>query len=177
MTIIFLKTHLPRWLLLVSLTLISGCTSFGPKGTENFDHTFSRTIEPEELLEHYTRCNVYAGTYMEGEMASVPVFEGMLVVTDHRLIFTQWDKSEQRYKPLIWIQYKDIKKAIGLTGKISKLSKNSLLIEVLSENQLTKLKNIKKVEGHVVTVQPYKTLNFVKGIHTEKSQPYMICLK
>ena len=111
MTIIFLKTHLPRWLLLVSLTLISGCTSFGPKGTENFDHTFSRTIEPEELLEHYTRCNVYAGTYMEGEMASVPVFEGMLVVTDHRLIFTQWDKSEQRYKPLIWIQYKDIKKA------------------------------------------------------------------
>jgi len=43
-------------------------------------------------------------------MASIPVHEGVLVMTDHRLIFSQWNDMEQRYQPLIWILYKDIKK-------------------------------------------------------------------
>ena len=58
---------------------------------------------------------------------------------------------------------KDIKEHLAHGYKISKLSKNSLLIEVSSEEQLQKLNKLTNVAGHPVTVQPHRTMNYTKG--------------
>ncbi len=99
-----------RFLLIILLSVLSGCSSLGPVGAPGFDEEFSRTIVPGEQLEHYAPCNLYAGTYMDGKPYTVPVYDGVLVVTDQRIIFTQWDESEKYYKPLIWIKYGDIRR-------------------------------------------------------------------
>ncbi|MCF6217484.1 MAG: hypothetical protein L3J62_01065 [Gammaproteobacteria bacterium] len=100
----------PAGLLLVLLLILSGCTSLGPVGAPGFDDEFSRTIAPGEQLEHYAPCYLYAGTYMDGKPFTVPVYEGVLVMTDQRIIFTQWDASEKYYKPRVWIKLSDIRR-------------------------------------------------------------------
>ena len=105
------------------ILLLVGCTSFEPIGSRNFDSSFSRTLVQGERLHYYAHCDLHVGTYMENEIASIPVYEGVLLLTNTRAIFTQWDSKEDRYKPMAWILYSDIK-------KIKK--KNSILIRYIA---------------------------------------------
>ena len=58
---------------------------------------------------------------------------------------------------------KEIKDEIGEPKKISKLNRNSLLIEVQSENQGEKLSRITNVHSNPVIVEIHKTMNNTKG--------------
>ena len=68
---------------------------------------------------------------------------------------------------------KEIKETIGQPGKISKMNKNSLLIEILSENQLRKLNTLKRIAGQLVTIQAHRSLNCAKG--TVYSETLSLC--
>ena len=57
----------------------------------------------------------------------------------------------------------EILNKIGKPKKISKMNKRSLLIEVHSSDQLSKLASIKKIADHPVTIQSHRTMNSVKG--------------
>lgn len=58
---------------------------------------------------------------------------------------------------------KELKSAIGIPNKTSKLNKNSLLVQVKSENQAKKLLNLKRIDDKIITVELHKTMNFCKG--------------
>lgn len=86
--------------------LISGCHSYGPIGSPNFDPAYSRTLEINERLLFTTPVGLVTGTYMEGEEdESFPAFTGMLLLTDQRVLFAQWNGKQQRYEPTIWTGY------------------------------------------------------------------------
>lgn len=91
------------------LLVLAGCSTLGPIESPNFDAAFSRTLEAEEQLIYFAKCDANADTYMENEIVSTLVYTGVLLLSNKRLIFTQWSKKEQRYIPLAWIQYADIK--------------------------------------------------------------------
>ncbi len=95
-------------LLILALSILVGCSSFEPKGSTHFDESFSKSLDPVETLLHFANCNLTAGTYMEGEMTLYSTYEGVLLITDHRVMFTQWNEAEEYYEPLIWILYPDI---------------------------------------------------------------------
>lgn len=57
----------------------------------------------------------------------------------------------------------DIKKQIGQPRKISKMSKNALLIEVANETQSKTIIKIEKIDKNPVIVETHKALNQVKG--------------
>ena len=57
----------------------------------------------------------------------------------------------------------DLKTKLGQLAKVSKLNKSSLLVELLSENQLQRLQDLKTVATHPVVTQQHKTMNTVKG--------------
>lgn len=58
---------------------------------------------------------------------------------------------------------REIKGKIGEYRKATKLNKDSLLIEVCSEQQAKALMRVKSVGNKTVTVQPHRTMNTVKG--------------
>ena len=58
---------------------------------------------------------------------------------------------------------KELKESMGKARKISKLSKNSILIEVCNAAQGATLAEIKAIAGHPVVVEAHKTMNITKG--------------
>lgn len=98
-------------LLLCATMLLSGCKScksYGPIGTSNFDSTYSRTLETNEQLLFSSWAELVDGTFMEGELEAYPSYEGVLLLTDKRVLFAVWNKKQQRYEPALWTDYPNI---------------------------------------------------------------------
>lgn len=102
-----LTSLLIRPLLLMMALMLGACASPGPMGTPTFDPSYRRTLEQGEVLLFSASAVLVAGTYMEGEVASYPSYQGALLLTDRRLLFAQWDGKQKRYEPLIWTAYAD----------------------------------------------------------------------
>ena len=70
---------------------------------------------------------------------------------------------------------RDIIDKIGSPKKIEKISRNSLMIEVLSLEQATKLEtlNSTKIAKEVSTVQPHRTLNTTRGVVRSKAMGHI----
>ena len=98
------------WLLLLlcATVLLSGCKSYGPIGTPDFDPAYSRTLERNELLQFSAWSELVDGTYMEGEEESHPSYEGVLLLTDRRMLFAIWNAKQQRYVPSLWADYSEV---------------------------------------------------------------------
>ena len=78
----------------------------------------------------------------------------------HVIIFTGLD-IEHDLNPIA--ADLDLKQKLGQLAKVAKLNKSSLLVELLSENQLQRLQALKTVASHSVVVQEHRTMNTVKG--------------
>jgi hypothetical protein len=100
--------RLSLMLLLCAATLLTGCKSYGPIGTANFDPTYSRTLEKNEQLLFSSWTELIDGTFMEGELVAYPSYEGVLLLTDKRVLFAVWNKKQQRYEPALWAVYSSI---------------------------------------------------------------------
>ena len=96
------------WLLMIVVALLSGCRSYGPVGTADFDPTYSRTLEQNEQLLFSSSGVLMVGTYMEGEEELYQEYSGMLLLTSERMMFALWNDKQQRYVPSIWTGYSDI---------------------------------------------------------------------
>jgi hypothetical protein len=94
--------------LCVAILLLSGCSSYGPIGTPDFDPTYSRTLDDDEQLLFSSPTELVDGTFMEGEMAGYASYEGVLLLTDKRVLFAEWNKKQQRYEPALWTGYANI---------------------------------------------------------------------
>ena len=57
----------------------------------------------------------------------------------------------------------EIRRKIGNPKKISKLNKNSLMIQITAEKQGKILRELKTVSGHPTVCEPHRSLNIVKG--------------
>jgi hypothetical protein len=95
-------------LLFCAAILLAGCKSYGPIGASNFDPTYSRTLENNEQLQFSSWAELVDGTFMEGEMALYPTYEGVLLLTDKRVLFAIWNTKQQRYEPVLWTGYSGI---------------------------------------------------------------------
>ncbi|MDH4283704.1 MAG: hypothetical protein OEV35_00140 [Gallionellaceae bacterium] len=95
----------PRLLMLCAALILGGCKSYGPIGTQNFDPTFSRTLEKNEQLLFSAQTDLVAGTFMEREEKLLPMKSGMLLLTSRRMMFAFWNESQKRYEPEIWTDY------------------------------------------------------------------------
>ena len=95
-------------LLICTATLLSGCKSYGPIGTPDFDPTYSRTLDANEQLLFSSWTELIDGTFMNGELEAYPSYEGVLLLTDKRVLFAVWNKKQQRYEPALWTGYPDI---------------------------------------------------------------------
>lgn len=94
--------------LLCSTVLLSGCKSYGPFGSVDFDPSYKLTIEKNEQLLFSSTTELVDGTYMEEEMQSHPLYEGMLLLTNERMMFALWNEKESRYEPSVWAGYAHI---------------------------------------------------------------------
>jgi hypothetical protein len=124
-------SNMPRLgllLLFCAAILLSGCKSYGPIGSPNFDPTYSRTLEKNEQLLFSSWAELIDGTFMEGELEAYPSYEGVLLLTDKRVLFAVWNKRQQRYEPALWSGYPDIAQL--------KMHNNNLLqyIAIVSED-------------------------------------------
>ena len=63
----------------------------------------------------------------------------------------------------------DIRRETGKLSKITKANRSSLLVEVESPNQATKLKSIKTLAGHPVIVEAHRSFNQIKGVVRSKA--------
>jgi hypothetical protein len=90
--------------------LLSGCKSYGPLGAPDFDPTFKRTLEKNEQLVFSSWTELVDGTYMEGEQEDRKSYEGVMLLTNERIMFGQWNVKQQRYEPAVWTAYADIAK-------------------------------------------------------------------
>jgi hypothetical protein len=95
-------------LLFCAAILLTGCKSYGPIGAPDFDPTYSRTLENDEQLLFSSWAELVDGTFMEGEMAQYPSYEGVLLLTDKRVLFAEWNAKQQRYVPALWTGYSGI---------------------------------------------------------------------
>ena len=95
-------------LLLCASMLLPGCTSYGPIGTPNFDPTYGRTLEKNEQLLFSSWTELIDGTFMNGELEAYPSYEGVLLLTDRRVLFAVWNQKQQRYEPALWTGYDGI---------------------------------------------------------------------
>jgi hypothetical protein len=100
--------RLSLMLVLCVAILLSGCSSYGPIGTPDFDPAYSRTLDKNEQLLFSSPTELVDGTFMEGEMAGYPSYEGVLLLTDKRVLFAAWNKKQQRYEPALWTGYANI---------------------------------------------------------------------
>lgn len=96
-------------LILIGVTL-SGCKSYGPLGAPDFDPTYKRTLEKNEQLLFSSWTELVDGTYMEGEQEARTSYEGVMLLTNDRIMFGQWNVKRQRYEPAVWTGYADIAK-------------------------------------------------------------------
>jgi hypothetical protein len=94
-------------LILIGVTL-SGCKSYGPLGAPDFDPTYKRTLEKNEQLLFSSWTELVDGTYMEGEQEDRKSYEGVMLLTNERILFAQWNEKHQRYEPAIWTGYSNI---------------------------------------------------------------------
>ena len=92
-------------MLLCATVLLSGCKSYGPIGTPNFDPTYSHTLEKNEQLMFSAQTELVNGTFMEGEQESYPSYDGVMLLTNERILFVLWNEKQQRYEPSIWTGY------------------------------------------------------------------------
>ena len=95
-------------LLLCAAMLLPGCKSYGPIGTANFDPTYSRTLENNEQLLFSSWAELIDGTFMNGELEAYPSYEGVLLLTDKRVLFAVWNRKQERYEPALWTGYSNI---------------------------------------------------------------------
>lgn len=95
-------------LLLCAAMLLPGCKSYGPIGTPDFDPAYSRTLEKNEQLLFSSWAELVDGTFMEGELEAYSSYEGVLLLTDKRVLFAVWNKRQQRYEPALWSGYTGI---------------------------------------------------------------------
>jgi len=95
-------------MLLCASVPLSGCKSYGPVGSPDFDPTYSRTLEKNEQLMFAAQTELIDGTYMEGEEEAFPSYNGMMLLTSQRILFVRWNGIQLRYEPLIWAGYADI---------------------------------------------------------------------
>ena len=65
----------------------------------------------------------------------------------------------------------EIKKKIGQPSKISKLCRDTLLIDVNSEEHGNKLSAIKLIAGNPAVVEPHRSMNQVKGTVYSETLP------
>ena len=94
--------------LLCAALMLAACKSYGPIGTPDFDPTYGRTLEKNEQLLFSSWAELVDGTFMEGEMAAHPSYEGVLLLTDKRVLFAVWNDKQQRYRPALWTDYSGI---------------------------------------------------------------------
>jgi hypothetical protein len=92
-------------ILLCAAILLSGCESYGPIGTSNFDPTYSQTLEKNEQLLYSAQTELVDGTFMEGEQEARMSYIGVLLLTNERVMFARWSDKQQRYEPTIWTGY------------------------------------------------------------------------
>ena len=92
-------------LLLCSALSLSGCKSYGPIDAPDFDPTFSRTLEKSELLLFSNWTEFVDGTFMEAEEEPYSSYEGVMLLTNDRMMFALWNEDQQRYVPSIWTAY------------------------------------------------------------------------
>jgi hypothetical protein len=94
--------------LLCAAMALSGCKSYGPIGAPDFDPTYSRSLEKNEQLLFSSWTELIDGTFMEGELEAYPSYEGVLLLTDKRVLFAVWNQKQQRYEPALWTGYPGI---------------------------------------------------------------------
>jgi hypothetical protein len=95
-------------ILLCAALLVSGCKSYGPIGAPDFDPTYKRTLEKNEQLLFSSWTELVDGTYMEGEQEFHPSYDGVMLLTNERVLFAKWNVKQQRYEPLLWAGYANI---------------------------------------------------------------------
>jgi hypothetical protein len=99
----------PLWpglaMLLCTSILLSGCMSYGPIGAPGFDPAYSRTLEKNEQLLFSSRTELVKGTYMQEEEELFPSYDGVLLLTNERMLFAIWNEQQQRYEPVVWTGY------------------------------------------------------------------------
>jgi hypothetical protein len=102
---------LPRLSLLIlfcAAVLLTGCKSYGPIGAPDFDSSYSRTLEKNEQLLFSSWTELVDGTYMEAEQEARASYEGVMLLTNERILFAQWNEKQQRYEPAVWTRYPGI---------------------------------------------------------------------
>jgi len=57
----------------------------------------------------------------------------------------------------------DIKNSIGNLKKITKLNKNSLLIQITEENQIERIRSVTHIAGNPVVIEQHRSMNSVRG--------------
>ena len=105
------QSYLPWTSLLILICvalLLSGCKSYGPIGAPDFDPTYKRTLEKNERLLFSSWTELVDGTYMEGEQEDRKSYEGVMLLTNDRIMFAQWNVKQQRYDPAVWTGYANI---------------------------------------------------------------------
>jgi hypothetical protein len=95
-------------IVLCTALLLSGCKSYGPIGTPDFDPTYKRTLENNEKLLFSSWAELVDGTYMDGEQEDRKSYEGVMLLTNERILFGQWNVKQQRYEPAVWTDYANI---------------------------------------------------------------------
>ena len=86
------QSYLPWTSLLILICvalLLSGCKSYGPIGAPDFDPTYKRTLEKNERLLFSSWTELVDGTYMEGEQEDRKSYEGVMLLTNDRIMFAQ----------------------------------------------------------------------------------------
>jgi hypothetical protein len=92
-------------MLLCAAVLLSGCKSYGPIGTSNFDPNYGQTLEKNEQLLFSAPTELVDGTFMEGEQEARTSYLGVLLLTNERMLFARRNENQQRYEPSIWTGY------------------------------------------------------------------------
>jgi hypothetical protein len=95
-------------LLLCTVVLLFGCKSYGPFGSPDFDPGYKLTLDKNEQLLFSSTTELVDGTYMEAEEVSHPLYEGVLLLTNERMMFALWNEKQQRYEPSVWAGYSHI---------------------------------------------------------------------
>ena len=95
-------------IVLCAALLLSGCKSYGPIGAPDFDPTYKRTLEKNEQLLFSSWTELVDGTYMEGEQEARKSYDGVMLLTNDRIMFAQWNVKQQRYEPAVWTGYANI---------------------------------------------------------------------
>jgi hypothetical protein len=81
---------MPRLYLVLSLCaamLLAASMTYASIDTPNFDPTYSRTVEKDEQMLFSSWTDLIDCTSMEGELVAYPLYEGVILLTDKRVLF------------------------------------------------------------------------------------------